>query len=510
MSFFCISITFLDPYFHGRCDGGAQEWPPSPLRLLQAIVAASANGCRLDEVRPALQWLERQPAPMIIAPPARATQEYRLYVPNNAMDLVAAAWARGTSASIADYRTKKDVRATQLVGGDAVHYVWSLPDPLPDGARTHVETLANTARSIVALGWGIDLVAGRASILDSEGAGALAGERWLPVTGQATNRLRVPMPGTLASLESRHRAFLNRMSDNSFTPPPPLSAFSMVGYRRSMDPPPRPFAAFSLLKPDGTGFRPFDTARRACTVAGMMRHVAEAAARDAGWAEDRVNAFVLGHSAGASSMRHLAVGPRRFAYLPLPSLEARGEGHRCVAGSVRRMLVTAFTPDCAPEIDWARQSLAGRDLIDEHDSSPKAMLKPIPASETMVRRYTQPSASWATVTPVILPGHDDYHGPKIEALLRKAIGQAGFPQELARHAQIEWRGSGFLPGVDLASRYRVPNHLQRYPRLHVRITWRDANGQPVRVPGPVCLGGGRFYGLGLFAAEPWQALSDTR
>ncbi|MBX9622589.1 MAG: type I-U CRISPR-associated protein Cas5/Cas6, partial [Gemmataceae bacterium] len=41
-SSFCVSVTFLDPAFHGRGDGGEPEWPPSPLRLFQAVVAAAA------------------------------------------------------------------------------------------------------------------------------------------------------------------------------------------------------------------------------------------------------------------------------------------------------------------------------------------------------------------------------------------------------------------------------------------------------------------------------------
>jgi CRISPR-associated protein Csb2 len=52
----------------------------------------------------------------------------------------------------------------------------------------------------------------------------------------------------------------------------------------------------------------------------------------------------------------------------------------------------------------------------------------------------------------------------------------------------------------LADRYGVPNHLKRFPRFHVKIQWRDAHKRPVQVTGPVCLGGGRFFGLGLFAA----------
>ena len=140
----------------------------------------------------------------------------------------------------------------------------------------------------------------------------------------------------------------------------------------------------------------------------------------------------------------------------------------------------------------------------------------------MVRQYTRSAAAWATVTPVVLPGYDDPNhyrrrlkngltaddqkryldrlDRRIERLLRKAIGQAGFSEVLAEHAQLEWRPTGFWPGVDLASRYTVPDHLARFPRLHVKISWRDDENRRLEVPGPVCIGGGRFYGLGLFAA----------
>ena len=89
---------------------------------------------------------------------------------------------------------------------------------------------------------------------------------------------------------------------------------------------------------------------------------------------------------------------------------------------------------------------------------------------------------------------------RIEGLLRKAIVQAGFSQMLADHAELEWRRIGFLPGTEFADRYGIPDHLRRFPRYHVKIQWRDQQKRPVEVPGPVCIGGGRFYGVGLFAA----------
>jgi len=146
----------------------------------------------------------------------------------------------------------------------------------------------------------------------------------------------------------------------------------------------------------------------------------------------------------------------------------------------------------------------------------------------VLRRYIDRSSTWATVTPVILPGYDDprklrrrlfaskQQGPgqrdelgqkqmlekldsRIDFLLRKAIRQAGYSQELARAAEIECRGVGFWPGTDLAVRYNYPEKLRRFRRVHVRITWRDESGNPLTMPGPICLGGGRFHGLGLFA-----------
>ena len=89
---------------------------------------------------------------------------------------------------------------------------------------------------------------------------------------------------------------------------------------------------------------------------------------------------------------------------------------------------------------------------------------------------------------------------RIEMLLRKAIRQAGFPEAMAQHAELDWRSSGFWPGVPLASQYTVPEQHRRYRRLHVRITWRTSDGQMVKVPGPICIGGGKYSGIGLFAA----------
>lgn len=258
---------------------------------------------------------------------------------------------------------------------------------------------------------------------------------------------------------------------------------------------------YSFFEPhEASGFRAFDP-RRSCVVAGMLRHAAKLSAEDAQRPADWIARFVLGHGEMESAQQHEPVGRKRFAYLPLPSLEGRGAGKARVVGSVRRALVTVFEDGFEPEIAWARRALSGRDLIREKDGKLEALLSLLPGSDRMVRSYVQASPSWSTVTPVILPGHDDRNQKKMESLLRKAIRQAGFSETLARHASLEWRSVGFWPGAELARDCFTPQHLRNYPRQHVRIRWRDSSGSPIRVPGPICLGGGRYQGLGLFAAE---------
>src|SRR5262245_21361941 len=99
--YLCISIRVLDGAFHGRADHGEPEWPPSPLRVYQAIVAAAAarwnERCGGRHAAAALRWFEQLHSPTIVAPPPSpvVAKGYRLYVPDNVGDLVAKSWSRG-------------------------------------------------------------------------------------------------------------------------------------------------------------------------------------------------------------------------------------------------------------------------------------------------------------------------------------------------------------------------------------------------------------------------------
>lgn len=194
ISYFTLSIRFLDPRFHGRREGGKPEWPPSPLRAFQALVNCAAyldRGELSTSSQDAFKWLERRSAespPIILAPlPGPEAPGYRLSVPNNAMDIVARAWCGGNysnsgDASPATHRTMKTVRPVHLVGSDVVHYLWRLSDSLSLEDQNNINKLTKIARKIITLGWGVDMALGQGAILTEEQVEALSGERWLPET----------------------------------------------------------------------------------------------------------------------------------------------------------------------------------------------------------------------------------------------------------------------------------------------------------------------------------------
>ncbi|HYG22086.1 MAG TPA: type I-U CRISPR-associated protein Csb2 [Verrucomicrobiae bacterium] len=535
--FLCISIRFLGGAFHGRADHGETEWPPSPLRLYQAIVAASAarwnERGRLQHADAALRWLEQLPPPVIVAPPKQERQGYQLYVPDNVADLVAKQWSAGKyfdgknhPIDISGYRTEKSVRPLAVPDEAAVHYVWPLA-AAPAGFDEHRETLTTAVRSITHVGWGVDLVVADVSMLDESAVRSLKGERWQPGTDGAGTPLRTPATGTLDDLNRRHHAFLNRITANGgLVPVPPLTVFGITDYCSDLQAPKAPQAVFVLRKPDDSGFRAYDSARRGLHVGGMFRHTAckQEVVRSVGWSNDDARRIILGHGETPGG-EHKPVEGGRVVFVPLPSIEVREGGER-VVGSVRRVLVTArgnLTPE---EFRRFTTRLDGQELTDEKSQETAALIFRHNENDGAIRPYFEQSATWATVTPVILPGYDDPRklrqrlnandsppltaegkaellcklDQRIELLLRKAIRQAGFSEAMAQQAELDWRSSGFWPGVPLASQYAVPEQHRRFRRLHVRITWRSSDGQRLKVRGPICIGGGKHSGLGLFAA----------
>lgn len=474
-----VTVRFLQPFSHGRGEDGAPEWPPSPLRLFQALTANSIGrevvSARRDEAEQTLRWLERCGCPEIVAPRvASSGTPFRAFVPDNVADEVARAWVRGTDADIAEYRTEKDVRALRL-DGEAVHYVFRRIEHAD--AVAHADVLRRMCRSLTHLGWGVDMVAGDASI----DADPVAGERWLP--GHAGGRrLRVPTEGTFDALEARHARSLERLSGGVFNPVPALTTFRTERYARASDAPTRPFAAFRMVHPETQRRFDVDPVSRTRDVAAWVRHAVGTVAAD--WPYGKTRWLVHGHGGESEPQGQT----ERFSFLPLPTINGRLRR----VESVSRVLVVG-PPGYERHLGWLEARLAGYDLVWRDRAV--AFLDPLPSTDWVLGRYVETAESWSTVTPVVLPGHDDGSGRKAERLLRKALAQAGFEREIIDGIrELDWRKAGFRPGVEHANRYHRPDKVTG-PLFHVRIRF----GAPIR--GPLALGSGRHRGMGVFAVE---------
>ena len=526
LNYLCISIHFLCDTFHGRGEQSVPEWPPSPFRLIQALVAANAR-IGGEQSEKAITWLTQQPPPIVITPERSALQPrgYTTYVPNNEADLVAMSWLKKEDKDISSFRSEKYIRPIRFEeNGDCpgVHYLWKLAEGI---SVPGYNELISTVRAVSQFGWGIDLVIADAVIVTKKKTKQLPGQRWLPTDTSGGSRIRVPVDGSLTDLKRRYNAFLNRISldDNVFKPVPPLSRFAVATYRRDSDLNIPPYAVFALRKPDDSSFAAFSPVRGGLHLMGMMRHTASQPEFTAslGWDDLNVASFVLGHGEAKGNGLHEPVNGDRMVFIPLPSIEYRGHTNKNCVGAIRRVLVTVRGKISNSEFNHVVGHLEGRELIDEKTGKAVAFLRSQPGNDRAIQHYFSKSRKWTSVTPVILPGYDDPGklrrrlntnkltgeekksilfklDKRIDYLLRKSIRQAGYSDELSRNAQIQFRSAGFMQGVDFAMNYSVSNHHRRFRRLHVCISWNNQNREPVNITGPICIGGGRFTGLGLF------------
>jgi CRISPR-associated protein Csb2 len=120
----------------------------------------------------------------------------------------------------------------------------------------------------------------------------------------------------------------------------------------------------------------------------------------------------------------------------------------------------------------------------------------------VVRRYTEPSNTWHTFTPVILPGHDDHKPQKTRSLIERALLQSGIEQP----CEFEWSAFSRFPKSYSAHKYDKDKRPQGYYRpsyllsqtaVHLTLRFKDN----VQVPGPIVIGAGRHCGFGLFVGE---------
>lgn len=467
----CLSATLLTKRYH------PDEWPPSPARAFQALLAGvMTGGYRVhgERAEATLKWLEALAPPNVISVPRRQLANYRLAVPNNDFDVVAREWAKGKPADPAKLRTLKTVSPTLLPrAGPHVHYIWDVGQQPEAAIREHAAALKTVSHCLHTLGWGVDMAFADVELLDD--THTLDGERWQ--RGPTGKLLMVPVPGFFDDLKQSHDRFVHRTIGAGVNPDTRPATVGFERYQKA-GARKRPYAAFDLLHPETQ--RPVSrAAHESMLVAAWLRHAAATALRPL-IGETMTNEYVLGH---------VEQGDRsdRLSFVPLPSV-----GHRNVDGRIRRVIIVEPAESEGKITELVRRSLVGAKLVPEGARAPVCVLAP--SEDRMVQRYIGSGSLWRSVTPVILHGFNMQRGQislrKTERLLVEAFGESGYPIEHIRSVSIQ--PSPLVAGSASARDVLVPRHLCKWPRYHVAVEFA------VPIEGPVIVGIGRHYGIGLF------------
>jgi CRISPR-associated protein Csb2 len=467
---FWISATFLCGRYHG------EEWPPSPVRLIQALVAGATNGgnrAAWPQVEQGLRWLESQPAPTIYSRRHRTGMAYRIAVPNNDFDVVAREWAAGRSADPAKIRTLKLI-TPRLMEEQAPHvlYEWKIDE----GAAENAKLLLPAAHSLYSLGWGVDMAYADCGVNALRRFGDW--NEWIPFAS-GRQQLKVPVEGFLDDLRATYARLVKRTSGKGVDTDTRISVYGLQPYARCTAST-QPFTAFTLRTLDGESAfsRPWTNAME---IAAAMRHAAGIALRGETIPDD-LSAYVFGHSENGVAADH------RLSYLPLPTLHKdHGDGR------IRRVLVMEPFTGSGRAVQILKLKWKGMRLISENREE-FCLLETL-WRDGVTALYLDEARVWRTVTPVILHGHNATRGnisvSKTERLLLRAFQMAGRSAEDIE--SLAFQQAPLWHGVGAAREIRVPKHLQGYPRYHVEVTFREP------VTGPVIAGIGRHYGIGLFA-----------
>lgn len=476
ISHFLLSIRFLDDRYHGQTDNGSKaEWPPSPFRVFQAMVAGNGQStARRQAIREALLWLESRKPPQIIAPRAMPGQAFVTYVPNNVSD------------TDPNSRTPKTIRPTHLNGDRLVQYAWEFDTSQPDVTK-HVHTLQQAARHINALGWGIDLAVGHAETVERLPPVVESRIQYRPVSRDAGSGadLRVPRGGSLISLERTYADFLRRHETPGVTRLESASAiYESQRYVVGLS---RPCVAFRLVNADG------DTVslrhHLIKPLVGMVRNLACRPEVVAVLGQDTIDRQIMGHPRQSDS--------DRVSILPLPTIR-----NGPTDGRIRRVMIAQPLQSDGSLCKHLGELFDAQQLVPLSDDNRmrNVFLQSIRWRDKLLPYYTGVARVWASVTPVLLPGYDDRKNERgnhqkrllrAEQLVRKALAQSGI--DVSAHIELSrvpyWMGS-------LQSRdYQPREKLAHYPRWHVRLTF----DRPWT--GPLAIGAGRYCGFGLFAKE---------
>lgn len=474
-----ISVRFHDGRYHGTDD-----WPPSPARLFQALVAAAANPA-LDASRDALAWLEKLDTPIIAAPASiRGQPNFKLFVPNNDLDAKG-----GDIQRVAEIRSAtKHIRPRLFDASVPLLYVWHF-----EGDDAQAKKIIEIADGLYQLGRGVDMAWAVGEVLDE----AAAIERLesypgvvyrpdRPARSDDRFQLDCPVAGSLESLIQRYKAGTKRFrhvkegkTTRTEFANAPRPRFRSIAYNC-----PSARLLFDLRRTTDANspFAPWPLKR----VAGLVKIIRDGAADRLGGAlpdrKDVVERVFIGRDAKDADKA------LRLRIVPLPSI-----GFVHADRGIRRVLVD-IPPNCpipAKDITWTFSGLevVAMEVDEETGEILSSAVDLVPAEdEAMIKHYGMGeegvrSRLWRSVTPLALR-----EGTVHE--VAQALRHAGIRQRITN---VRIQREPFVGRGQRAEAFAAGSRFSVHQLRHLEIEFAEP------ASGPLVLGNGRYAGLGLMA-----------
>ncbi len=527
------------------------EWPPHPARVYSALVAALYDDPEHgQDERDALEWLAAAGPPDVIASEASRRNQPETYVPTNDASALTgidrhlmkvreaeSALERADAKSQKKARAKLDkaleglrkvsVKSAEASGkGTPSNAAAVLPQgrsrqprffpvAIPDNPLVHLcwadpptastaVALDRVAARVVRLGHSSSLV----SVRVVEEPGDLGDRvRWIP-DEEGEKILRVPTEGQLQRLDEEHarhqqveaRVLPARFMGYADAKSRALEAETPHSYFATAN-----WVVFEVVESEGSRRRLLDVS--------LAQHVARAlrgTLMSAGGEE--WPSVLTGHAAGGEPLTGA-----HLAFVPLAHV-----GHEHASGTI---LGVALVPPQHLDVD-ARDALSRAIGIAEAQGDPSRgpsgnpnalrltmgrhgtvllrRVRGLPSPQALQpERWTRPSKRWASATAIALdrnPGNLRSREPDVveravaqaEESVRRACTNIGLPSPVA----VWVHARSLLTGAPAARRFMPFPSRGNGPKrvcVHAELVFDEP------VAGPVILGAGRFFGVGLCA-----------
>lgn len=512
MSTFSFTIEYLTGYAVATDPANREqaEWPPHPARVFMALAAAHFETDPANQAqRDALEWLAALDPPEMTVPPHTLREVRTVYVPVNDQS--------GVDALLRRSRQPRFFPRVHI-GSDPLRLTWHASDEPPAG---HLDALESICRNVTRIGHSSSLVwvrlERRASTTPTH----------VPDEDSLEKGLRIVHSGTLRRLEEafnksaieefaeleeqistskgKAKKSLQEKVKERFPRGKPTSHRPVFSISRGYRPigSPGPGAVVSLFDPNFIVLRESDDATQSfglestSQITQALRNLIMSRSK-----EQPVPPWVGGHEPNGDklvSQDHIALIPLAFVGRQYADGHLMGVGIVLPRSLPLRERAKVLSPILFDELNTPRtleltMGQAGVwKLNRETDLSPKRTLQ--------TQTYTGPSASWASVTPVLLdhmPKADRGKEPiewreEVAGIIAQSCRNVGLPEPIVVRVEKTPFFLGSLRAMPGQGGF--PQLRKGKFQVHVAIEF----GRPVQ--GPVLIGAGRYRGYGLM--RPW-------